>query len=79
MDIEVLMKKDKHVAAAYIQTECSRTSIPETLYAILDVLLNPLGNIDDFETINWCKWLMAGGCTPDEFTSDGMQLLYSFS
>lgn len=41
------------------------------LNELLDILLNPSKPIDDWETIDWCKWLMAGGRTPDEFASTG--------
>jgi len=71
MDVEVLMKKKKNVAAAYVQSECARTNVPETLRAVMDTLLDPLKGIDDWEAIDWCKWLMAGGCSPDEFTENG--------
>ena len=71
MDTEVLLKKGYRAAAAYIHAECSRTSRPETLNKLLDSLLVPSKEIDNWETIEWCKWLMAGGCTPDEFAANG--------
>lgn len=71
MDTEVLLKKGHRAAAAYIHAECSRSARPETLNKLLDNLLNPSKDIDNWETIEWCKWLMAGGCTPDEFAANG--------
>lgn len=69
---QVLMKKGKRGAAAYIHAECSTTS-PKHLNELLDLLLNPGKAIDEWETIDWCKWLMAGGRTPDEFANIGKQ------
>lgn len=72
---QVLMNKGKRGAAAYIHDECSNASTGEGrqrhLDELLDTLLNPSIAIDDWETIDWCKWLMAGGRTPDEFTNTG--------
>ena len=36
------------------------------------ILLNPSKAIDDWDAIDWCKWLMAGGRTPDEFVNTGL-------
>ncbi|ODN00342.1 E3 ubiquitin-protein ligase UBR3 [Orchesella cincta] len=70
MDTDVLLKKGYRAAAAYIHAECSRSTRPENLNKLLDNLLNPTKEIDNWETIEWCKWLMAGGCTPDEFAAN---------
>lgn len=61
----VLMKKGKRGAADYVHAN------PQHLNELLDLILNPKKPIDDWETIDWIKWLMAGGRTPDEFTSTG--------
>ncbi|XP_072747592.1 E3 ubiquitin-protein ligase Ubr3 isoform X3 [Anoplolepis gracilipes] len=69
-DVQVLMGKGKRGAAAYISLTTGRdTGDCSYLNELLDVLLNPSKPIDDWETIDWCKWLMAGGRTPDEFAS----------
>nr|XP_033321626.1 E3 ubiquitin-protein ligase Ubr3 isoform X1 [Megalopta genalis] len=69
----VLMNKGKHFTAAYIYAECSKPTLdtgdPQHLNELLDILLNPGKAIDDWDTIDWCKWLMAGGHTPDEFAN----------
>ncbi|GLV32959.1 Ubr3 ubiquitin ligase [Carabus blaptoides fortunei] len=65
----VLMKKGKRGAAAYIHADCSGAASPHHLNELLDLLLNPRKAIDEWETIDWCKWLMAGGRTPDEFST----------
>jgi E3 ubiquitin-protein ligase UBR3 len=65
------MKKGKRGAAVYVHADCASSSSPQHLYDLLAVLLNPRKAIDEWETIDWCKWLMAGGRTPDEFASIG--------
>jgi len=74
-DVQVLMGKGKCGAAAYISLATGRdtgtNTNPPYLNELLDVLLNPSKPIDDWETIDWCKWLMAGGRTPDEFANTG--------
>jgi len=71
MEVDVLLKRNKKAAAAYIKAEFARNFKPDYLQRLLEVLLNPLENIDKFDTVEWCRWLMAGGCTPDEFASTG--------
>ncbi|XP_011496807.1 PREDICTED: E3 ubiquitin-protein ligase UBR3 [Ceratosolen solmsi marchali] len=70
---QVLLNKGKRGASAYIHAECSNaalgSSCPHHLNELLDILLIPSKPIDDWETIDWCKWLMAGGRTPDEFAN----------
>jgi E3 ubiquitin-protein ligase UBR3 len=74
----VLMKKGKRGAAAYVHANCSNSASPQHLSELLDLLLNPEKTIDEWETIDWCKWLMAGGRTPDEFSSIGKVVMYEF-
>lgn len=68
---KVLLQKGKRAAASYIHADCSNNTSPKHLNDVLDNLLNPAKSIDEWETIDWCKWLMAGGRTPDEFSSTG--------
>lgn len=70
---QVLINKGKRGAAAYIHAECISSGSPSHLNELLDILLIPSKAIDDWETIDWCKWLMAGGRTPDEFSNTGEQ------
>ncbi|XP_075237272.1 ubr3 ubiquitin ligase isoform X2 [Lycorma delicatula] len=65
----ILMKRGRRGAASHIHSDCSNAGSPRLLNELLDILLNPGKNIDEWETIDWCKWLMAGGRTPDEFSS----------
>ncbi|XP_060521351.1 E3 ubiquitin-protein ligase Ubr3 [Cylas formicarius] len=68
-EARVLMAKGKRATAAYIHADCAAERNPQHLNEVLDILLNPSKSIIDWETIDWCKWLMAGGRTPNEFAS----------
>uniref|UniRef100_A0A8D8RJ41 E3 ubiquitin-protein ligase n=1 Tax=Cacopsylla melanoneura TaxID=428564 RepID=A0A8D8RJ41_9HEMI len=67
--VQVLMKKGKRGAASYIHNECLNQVNSRHLSEILDILLNPNKTIDEWETIDWLKWLIAGGKTPDEYSA----------
>lgn len=41
------------------------------LNLLLDDLLMPDKRINDPETIDWCKWLIAGGRIPEDFAQIG--------
>lgn len=70
-EAKVLMSKGKRATASYIYSDCTNKTSPQHLNEVLDNLLNPVKPIEDWETIEWCKWLMAGGRTPDEFANIG--------
>lgn len=78
-EAKVLLAKGKRAAAAYIHADCSNATNPQYLNEVLDNLLNPAKAIDEWETIDWCKWLMAGGRTPDEFSSTGLTFTLSMA
>ena len=73
---EVLIRKGKRGAAAYVQAECNSAKAepsksPQHLNALLDHLLHPEKPIDDQETIDWCRWLVGGGRDFDDFAANG--------
>ncbi|KAK3850682.1 hypothetical protein Pcinc_042625 [Petrolisthes cinctipes] len=76
---QVLLKKGKRHAAKIIRDEClknqshddSQPPRNKVLGDLLDLLLNPAMGIKNWDTIDWLKWLMAAGRTPDEFCSTG--------
>lgn len=70
-EAKVLMSKGKRATAAYIHADCSSDRNPQHLNEVLDNVLNPTKPICDWEMIDWCKWLVAGGRTPDEYSSTG--------
>ena len=73
--LKVLMRKGKRGCASFIQAQCSSSSDSSQVNLLLDKLLNPLKPIDDWDTIDWIKWLIAGGRTPSEFQVIGRLLL----
>lgn len=71
---EVLIRKGKRGAAAYVQAECNSAKTepsksPQHLNALLDHLLHPEKNIDDQDTIDWCRWLVGGGRSYEDFAA----------
>lgn len=66
----MVMQKGYRDGASFINNECVNGK-SEYLNCVLDVILNPEKNIDNLEYIEWCKWLIGGGRTPDEFASIG--------
>lgn len=78
MAAQILMRKGKRGAAVYVQAECSRTTDPHHLKDLLSTLLNPQKPIDELETVEWIKWLVAGGKTPVEFATIGNESVTHF-
>lgn len=65
--VQQIVDKGKRGAAEYIKTSRS----PNCLDLVLDRFLNHETPINDNESIEWIKWLIAGGETPDDFTAIG--------
>jgi hypothetical protein len=77
-EMSALLKRSKRSVAVHMKTECSKQHEPQKLTDLLDHLLNPEKPIDDFETLDWCRWLISGGSTFEEFTKTGACFLASF-
>lgn len=79
---EILRNRSKSYTAAHIHAECSNlpndNGCPPSLSKLLDELLNPSKDIGDRETINWCKWLIASGHTPEKFAKTGTPCVFYF-
>ncbi|GFT69321.1 e3 ubiquitin-protein ligase ubr3 [Nephila pilipes] len=65
---DVLIKKGKRATAAYIQGVCTSQSNSDITNEVFDSILNPLVPINDWDSIDWCRWLLAGGRTPEDYT-----------
>lgn len=76
--VKMLKEKYKREAALKIQSECSENGYSETLNTLLEDLLSTDKPIDDPETIDWCKWLIAGGRLLSEFSAVGRFQIYLF-
>ncbi|KAK7070282.1 hypothetical protein SK128_018487 [Halocaridina rubra] len=83
----LLKKKDKRYAAKYLRDECLSALSSQDVHAppakvlpeLLDLLLNPAMGIKERDTIDWLKWLMAAGRTPDDFFNTGTVCIQSES
>jgi hypothetical protein len=76
---KLLRQKGKRATASIIHSECSANNgQSESLEIMLDDLLGPEKEIHDSDNIEWCKWLIAGGKSPSEFSSIGKYYYYFF-
>ena len=57
----------------YLKQEFLRQSgqFQQQLTDLLNYLLSPAKAIDDFECIDWCRHIVAGGLPFDEFSKEG--------
>ena len=54
-----------------MKSECQKQTDSQKLVDLLDHLLNPEKPIDEYETLDWLRWLISGGSTFDEFARTG--------
>lgn len=67
-----LLKRGKRSVATAFKGDCIRACGQQRIKAFLDYILNPEDKaIDDCDTLEWCRLLIAGGSTYDEFTKTG--------
>lgn len=66
-----LLKRSKRSVATYFKGENARQTNLQKFHDFLEHLLAPQKPIDDFEPLEWCRWLIAGGSTFDEFAKTG--------
>lgn len=66
-----LKSQGKKATASLIQQELSSNGYSETLDLMLDDLLTPEKNIADNDNIEWCKWIIASGKSPNDFSLQG--------
>lgn len=66
-----LKAQGKKATASLIHQELSSNGYSETLDLMLDDLLTPDKNIADTDNIEWCKWIIASGKSPNDFSHQG--------
>jgi len=71
MEPKQLMKKGEREVARYIKQDCCSGGVFQ-LNAMLDFLLDPSKGLDEHDRLKWCKSLIAGGVTFEEFTRTGI-------
>lgn len=73
-----IMKRGKRTVAHYVKSECLMKAPGQPqLAALLNFLLDCNKSVDDYDTLDWCKWLISGGETFDEFAKTGKTLICS--
>lgn len=78
MAAQQLMKKGKREVAAIIKSQCSTVMGNTQLNCILDQLLDPQKAIDDHDRIDWCRMIVAGGQSFEDFAETGKFLLFNY-
>lgn len=74
---KALKQKGKRAIASTIHQELSANGHSETLNVMLDDLLRPDKDFNDSDIIEWCKWIISSGKSPNDFSSQGTKrLLY---
>lgn len=73
---KMLRQKGKRATASTIHQELSANGHSETLNVMLDDLLSPDKDINDSDNIEWCKWIIASGKSPNDFSSQGMRKFF---
>ena len=67
-----IMKRGKRTVAHYVKSECLRNAPGSPQLAeLLNYLLDCNKNINDYERLDWIRWLISGGETFDEFAKTG--------
>lgn len=66
-----LKLQGKKTTASVIHQELSANGHSETLNIMLDDLLSPDRVITDSDNIEWCKWIIASGKSPNDFSTQG--------
>ncbi|XP_035829845.1 E3 ubiquitin-protein ligase UBR3 isoform X2 [Aplysia californica] len=61
-------KRDKRSVAVYLKGESTKGNNSKPLNDFLDNICEPQKAIDDLEAIDWCKWIISGGLTFEEFS-----------
>lgn len=70
-----LKAQGKKATASLIHQELSSNGYSETLDLMLEDLLTPDKNIADTDNIEWCKWIIASGKSPNDFSIQGRYLI----
>lgn len=72
-EVTALLKRGKRSVASFFKAECFRQcGTHRTLQDFLNFLFDPKTKpIDDLDVLDWCRWLIAGGATFDEFGKTG--------
>ncbi|XP_022102355.1 E3 ubiquitin-protein ligase UBR3-like isoform X2 [Acanthaster planci] len=67
------MKSDKRKVSAQLKTEIIRNTGHHQLHELLDNVLDPRTSLEKSENLEWCRSLIAGGGTFEEFAKNVRQ------
>lgn len=71
-EVTALLKRGKRTVATHFKTEFKRCGNNKSLNEFMNYLFDPRSkSIDDVDVLDWCRWLIAGGVTFDEFSKTG--------
>lgn len=73
-EVTALLKRGRRTVATHFKSECFRKSgSNKSLNEFMNYLFDPRHkSIDDVDVLDWCRWLIAGGVTFDEFSKTGV-------
>lgn len=66
-----LKLQGKKATSGQIHQELSANGHSETLDIMLDDLLSPEKSINETDNIEWCKWIIASGKSPNDYSTQG--------
>lgn len=75
--LKSLKLQGKKATASLIHQELSANGHSETLNIMLDDLLSPDKPINETDNIEWCKWIIASGKSPNDFSTQGELIDFS--
>ncbi|XP_070564707.1 E3 ubiquitin-protein ligase UBR3-like [Ptychodera flava] len=64
---EMLLNLGKNGAPSYLKAQITRSRGQQQLSDLLDNLLDPQKPLENWDTLDWCRHLLAGGTTFNEF------------
>ena len=68
-----LLRADKRKISTQLKTDILRRTGQQQLNELLDLVLSPKTSLDNSENLDWCRSLIAGGKTFEEFAREVRQ------
>ena len=77
-EAELIFKKSKKQGAIYFSNECLKSNNNKFINQVLDIILNPLKDMADSDSIEWLKLFISSGINFQDFSEEGIYF-YFFS
>lgn len=68
--VQAILKRGKREVAISAKSDCLQHKLGQ-LNILLNHFLDPSKSLDDFSNLEWCRCLIAGGMSFDEFSKTG--------